>query len=135
SRTESTSLRGSALINRKPNCSIWRNVKMSMQPSAWISGAARSGVGRRAHGCIVHTQIIAALTGGRSHDILGAIIDGMPVCNRIRRIAQATWDIVRNDIRIRSRTDGLVIGASIWWRSTGRVPYVAVVQTGRCAVG
>src|SRR2546422_10799419 len=97
---------------------------MSMQASA--SGGRAAIVGWRSHRCVAHPQVIAALTGGGSNDVLGAIIDGLSLISRVTESAECS--------RIRSGTNRLVIGAAIRWRSTCRQPGGAVIQTRRGAV-
>ena len=95
-----------------------------MQASA--SGRRATIVGWRSHGCVAHSQVIAALTGGGSNDVLRAIVNGLSLISRVPESAERS--------RIRPRANRLVIGATIRWRSTCRQPVVAVIQTRRCAV-
>ena len=99
-------------------------MEMSMQASA--SGRRATIVGWRSHGCVAHSQVIAALTGGGSNDVLRAIVNGLSLISRVPESAERS--------RIRPRANRLVIGATIRWRSTCRQPVVAVIQTRRCAV-
>src|SRR5439155_2756053 len=105
SRTECTALLATALIDRKPDCAIRRDMKMSMQAPA--SGGRTAIVRWRSHRCVVHPQVIAALTGGGSNDVLGAIVNSLSLISRVPESAERS--------RIRSRTNRLVIGATIRW--------------------
>ena len=95
-----------------------------MQPSA--SGGRTAIVRWRSHRCVAHPQVIAALTGGGSNDVLRAIVNGLSLISRVTESAECR--------RIRSRTNRLVIGATIRWRGACRQPVVAVIQARRCAV-
>ena len=124
SRAEGAALFATALIDRKPNCAIRRDMEMSMQAPA--SGGRTAIVRWRSHRCVAHPQVIAALTGGGSNDVLRAIVNGLSLISRVTESAECR--------RIRSRTNRLVIGATIRWRGACRQPVVAVIQTRRCAV-
>src|SRR5207237_10816092 len=62
SRAEGAALFATALIDRKPNCAIRRNMEMAMQAPA--SGGRPAIVGWRSHCCVAHLQVITALTSG-----------------------------------------------------------------------
>src|SRR5438552_4451563 len=64
-RTKSTALRRTALIDRQPDCAVWRYMQVSMQAST-----GNSGIGWPTDGGEACPQSITSLASGGTDDVL-----------------------------------------------------------------